>query len=420
MRILVITRSSWSNNNNIGNTMTNIFNSFDSDHIYGLNFRSEPSVNNIAIKNLSISEQQIIRYFKTGKQIGQISESCAVFSADNEKKMYDNAKKKSGKTLWFLREFLWSVAPWKNSLLNDYLDEVKPDVVFMPVFCCWYTHKVLKYIIEYTGAKLFLFHADDNYTLKQFSLSPLYWIYRFVLRKWVRSSVKMSDMNYAISEIQKIEYEKIFKKQMNILYKSSDFEIMPQSIEQNIPLKLLFTGNINSGRYKSLSLIGKSLSKINQDGIKAQLDIYTLTPLTSKMKKALDIPNAVFIKGAVSNDKVQELQKKADILVHVEAFDLKSRLRVRQSFSTKIVDYLKNAKCILAIGPRDVASIDYLKKNDAAVVAASQNEIEEKLKTLIESPALIQNYGQKAWECGKRNHQSENITKMLKEDFYNC
>ena len=113
MRILVITRSSWSNNNNIGNTMTNLFSKFKEDIIYGLNFRSEPSCNDIAVKNFSLSEQQIFRFFKKGKKMGEVTEKTVYDPCvEKEKKIYDSAKKAGGTILLFLREFLWLVAPW--------------------------------------------------------------------------------------------------------------------------------------------------------------------------------------------------------------------------------------------------------------------------------------------------------------------
>lgn len=419
MRILVITRSSWRNDNNIGNTMTNIFGSFANDEIYSLCFRSELPQNDVAKADFCISEHQFIKYFTRGGEIGKISTAKDFGESDKgiEEKLYSSAKKASSILLWFAREFLWSVFPWKNKNLDDYIKMVSPDIVFMPVFGCWYPHKVLRHIMKRTNAKLVLFHADDNYSLRQFSLSPLYWIYRFILRKWVKRSVDMSSYNYAISEIQKNEYSKTFGKEFDILYKGHKFDSMPAQKEPEKPIKLLFTGNISSGRYKQLASIGKAISKINGEEKKLELDIYTLTPLTSKMKKMLDIEGAINLRGAAEASEINQIQRNADILVHVESFDLKNRLAVHQSFSTKIVDYLHQAKCIFAVGPSDVASIEYLLKNDAAIVATSNEEIKQKLEELCNNPLLVREYGENGWECGKRKHKIETIQKKLVYNF---
>ena len=74
-------------------------------------------------------------------------------------------------------------------------------------------------------------------------------------------------------------------------------------------------------------------------------------------------------------EKIKELQKAADIQVHVEGLSLKARLTVHQSFSTKLVDLFALGKCIFVVGPRDVASVSHLLKNDAAIVASEENEV---------------------------------------------
>ena len=421
MNILVFTRGAWRNDNNIGNTMTNFFSDFSQDNIYGLCLRQEEIDNSILKKNFCISESQIIKSLLKKDQIGQMvdcgTHGLKVQDDHIEKNIYQFSKKHYSHLLPFMRELLWSVASWKNSKLNAYLDEIKPDIIFMPVFGCWYPHKILKYLHQYTNAKIVLFHADDNYTLKKYSLSPFYWIYRIILRKWVKKSVAISDLNYAISELQKREYESAFQKEFKILYKGYSFETPPRHEHQKDHFKIVFTGNIGVGRYQSLAKIGKAVANLNNKEKKAELDVYTLTPLSKKMKKELDFPGALYLKGGISAEAVAMVQARADVLVHAEAFSLKNKLAVRQSFSTKIVDYFKEAKCILAVGPMDVASMDYLAKNDAAVTASSEKEIEEKLRELIENPELLQEYGQKAWECGKRNHQRKMIQEMLQRDF---
>ena len=131
----------------------------------------------------------------------------------------------------------------------------------------------------------------------------------------------------------------------------------------------------------------------------------------------LKYPDDVIFHGRISNEEVKNVQAAADILLHVENFSLKDKLTTRLSFSTKLVDYFYQGKCIFAVGPKDVASIDYLMKNDAAVVATNEKEIYEKLKMLVENPDIIREYGDKAWDCGKRNHKIDKIQKMLYEDF---
>ncbi len=418
MRVLVITRAPWRNDNNTGNTLTNLFSNMKDVEFYNLYFRDQLPQNGIAVKSFAISEIQLVKNLLKRTPVGREINEQNITISTGENNIYIAAKKIGTNFLPLFRDFLWSVGRWKSDNLKRFLDETKPDVIFMPVFNCYYPHKVLQFIKVYTNAKIILFHADDNYTLKQFNLSPLYWLYRFNLRKWVKKSVKISNINYTISDIQKQDYEKAFNIPFKVLTKGVDFSVgPPKNSTFNKPVQLVYTGNIGVNRWKSLAAIASTLEKINADGEKAQLKIYTGTPLTDKIKKSLNREGSSQIMGYVTSNEIAEIQSSADLLVHVEAMDLKNRLLVRQSFSTKIVDYLAAAKPILAFGPKDVASIDHLVKNDCAIVADSEEELLEKLSSVIDDKNKLHKLALKAFECGKKFHNKKNIDIMLKNDM---
>ena len=157
--------------------------------------------------------------------------------------------------------------------------------------------------------------------------------------------------------------------------------------------------------------------KINSKEILAQIYIYTMTPMTETMKKSLYSEGNSFLMGGVPAEEIPRIQKDSDILVHVESTRLKDRLEVRHSFSTKIVDYFRANRCIFAVGKDDVASIDYLINEDAAIVAQSEEDVYTKLDCLVNDKELITEYADKAWSCGKRNHQIYEIQKNLYQDL---
>jgi hypothetical protein len=424
MNILVITRGAWRNDDNTGSTMTNLFSDFPTGtNIYNIYLRSDSPDNKVCKSTFQISEMALFSSILTRKQIGRkVHINNESQNPDNgeikEKLLYDKAKILNWRIMWFGREIIWIFGNWKNNHLQKYLLEISPDIIFMPVFGCYYPHKVLSHIYELTKAKVVLFHADDNYTLKQFSLDPIYWAYRFGLRRWVRKSVRISSINYVISDIQKREYEKAFSKSCKLLTKGKDFSASaPIKDFYNSPLTIVYTGNIGDGRWRSLALVGKALDEINKENIKANLYIYTLSSITPKMRKELYSLKSIIDMGGVSADKIPSIQKDADVLLHVEPVDLRGKLQCRQSFSTKIVDYFHSARCIFAVGTPDVASIDYLIKNNAAVVATTEQEIFNRLVEIITKPEMIVDYAQKAWNCGKRNHQIDTTQQGLYEDL---
>ena len=149
------------------------------------------------------------------------------------------------------------------------------------------------------------------------------------------------------------------------------------------------------------------------------LDIYTTDTLTEEQKTALN-RNGCGVKGALPLDQVQQVQNEADVLVFVESLEKKFRYTARLSFSTKITDYLKSGKCIFAVGDSQIAPMDYFARFDSAVTATSYDQIGEKLTMLAEDPSLIEQYGRKAFECGKMNHDKLKMQHKLREAIINA
>ena len=128
---------------------------------------------------------------------------------------------------------------------------------------------------------------------------------------------------------------------------------------------------------------------------------------------------STFFCGQITSEEVKQVQKEADVLLHVEDFGIKGSLTTRLSFSTKIVDYFLEKKCIVAIGAERCSSIKYVERNDSAIIINNKHKILQTLQEIADNPQIIGRYAQKAWDCGKRNHEIEQIQKKLYEDL-NC
>ena len=132
----------------------------------------------------------------------------------------------------------------------------------------------------------------------------------------------------------------------------------------------VYTGNIGDKRWKSLSLLSNKIVTNNL----GNLHIYTKTPLTKKMKRSLD--NAI-LHGPISASEVIYVQNSADILVHVEPFGLKYKLANKYAISTKVMDYLGCGRCIIAVGPKGIASMNILEESNAAILIYNKTMLDE-------------------------------------------
>ena len=81
----------------------------------------------------------------------------------------------------------------------------------------------------------------------------------------------------------------------------------------------------------------------------------------------MTVEGASAFMGGASASEIADIYADADILLHVESFDKKSIASTKYSFSTKIPEYLSAGKCVLAVGPSEVASLGYLSECACAV-----------------------------------------------------
>lgn len=421
MNILVVSSTPWNGKNSFGNSFSNIFNGIDNIRFANVCCKPGNIENHFDMIGFQITESMLINNLRhRSHPSGKVVHNCKTDGIQRsrlEEQTFNKARLLRWQVFFWGRDLIWKAGRWKSTELKKFIDDFQPDLIFQPVYYSSYLNDIAQFVKKYTNVPMVGYISDDNYTLRQFHLSPLYWIDRLWKRTKVKRTIDMCEILYVISDIQKQEYEKIFRPECKILTKCADFEnSIPVWPKSQKPVVLLYAGGISAGRFESLKLLANAVEKLNCEEIISELHIYTSTPLPTKKQLELS-KQGCFLHNAVPYEELISLQKKADILVHVEGLSLKERLQVHQSFSTKLVDYFVLGKCIFAIGTEDVASIKHLIDNDAAIVACDKKEVYVKLKSIVEEPELIIHYGEKAYKCGKKHHGKDRMQSMLKEDL---
>lgn len=413
-KVLVVGINPWVDNTGI-NTLINFFDGWDKDSIAHIYTRAKLPNTHVCDKFFRISEPKVMksvvkRSLKTGERVQNTTEAEPDSAKENQ--IYG---KKHSSFLTLAREFVWLLGKWKTKELDEFLDDFDADVLFFPLYSTVYMSRLQNYIRKHTKKPVVLYVSDDNYSYKSIAKTPVSVFLRFWLRKQSGKLLKNASKIMVIAPKQKEEYDKLFGTDSVIMTKGIDFSQIPfEEKPLNDPIKMVYTGKLIIGRWLSLSKIAEAMADINKDKTKIELDIYTTDTLTEEQQKALN-RNGCSVKGALKLDEVQRVQKDADILVFVESLEDKYKYTARLSFSTKITDYLKNGKCIFAIGDRDIAPIDYFNRYDSAITATSYGEIGEKLKMLVENKDMISQYAEKAYECGKEHHDLSLMNKTLKD-----
>lgn len=409
-RILVISVGAW--NSKVGSTWPDLLKFYPKEYITNICIRDEIPDSDVASRYFSISENRVLksifnRKIKTGREVyAQIStDENQDLAAHNER--YQKMRQKRRFSLLMARELAWKIGKWKTKELNDFIDSSNPDIILYSMSVYVHYSRVIRHAIKRTGARAIGYIWDDTFTYKQ-SDELGYKIYRFFQRRALKKIAKLSDNFFAISDMTKKEADEFFGIDSVILTKPLCREPKVDYTNFEMPIKAVYTGNLAIGRDKSLVRIVKAAKNINSNGVKIRFDIYTNTLLSDEIKKELNCDYSE-LHDAVPQKEVFEIQRNSDLMLFVEDIDGPDARVARLSFSTKITDYLSSGKCIFAVGHKETAPMQYFIKNDAAVIADNDKEIEEKLSMLVNNPELLVKYAENACDIGIKNHNEEKI-----------
>lgn len=423
-KTLVVSINAWRDGGD-SNTLLNLFRKWDNDKLSQIYIRSELPDTQVCHDFFQIPETHVIKRLlgkniATGHHLTQdeIQEGLTQGRSvqEDEKKGLSYARSHRSWLMKIGRECVWKMGTWKSKELKQYLSDGNWDVVFCPIYPLILMNRLQAYILKKTGLKGVAFIGDDNYSYKSGDGSAFFYIHRFFLRRSMRKVIKNCEEVFVMVPKMKREYDKALNIDSKLLTKGIDFNnIVYTPKEVTRPIQIYYTGKLIYGRDKSLAAIASALKSLNQEQVCGQLQIYTPDTLTQEQDRALNIVDTSYVHDPVPYTELDDLLKKADVVVFAESMEPKYRNLARLSFSTKITDYFKSGKCIFAVGPEDSAPIEYLQEHDAAIVATSYETIQERLQQLIADTDIITSYSDKAFRCGRDSHDANNVDKKMYE-----
>ena len=423
MKVLILSLEAWQDGTNGGNVLSNMFENTGMEFAQVYCSPGTPR-NKLCTRYYQMTDSMVIHGFLKHRKIGRAfvlqqsaEEEPEVKAEQPNKKFYSFFRAHRLGIFYAAKSLAWNLSNWKHSELDGFIRDFAPDIIFAPCYGDVFMQKLTRYVADLTGKKVISYISDDHYTLRHFSLSPFFWSHKFCMRHQMRKTFPYYSLVYTMTPTQKQQCEKDLHANMKILLKSVSFGEIPDKTSVAYPIRIVYAGGIYLGRWKTLGRVAEAIREINKGGIKYRLDIYTGNDCSSKMKKALHDGVSSCLHSAVSQEELKEIYHSSDIALHVESFDLKNRLAVRMSFSTKIVDCLSSGCAVMAICDEKQGGMVYLKENDAAICVTDQKDIDKTLRTLADNLQRIVEYAAKAKQCCIRNHSQEQNRAMILEDF---
>lgn len=259
------------------------------------------------------------------------------------------------------RNFVWSIGKWKSRSFIKWLEDFSPDVVFFQSGHISLTFRIVEFICDHYKVPL-LMQTTDDYLSSKFTIDPFFWYNLISLRKWYNRFAKRSKAIFPIgdrmAEVYSSKFGGIYYPVMNSVTITDRVFERTNDIDE---LRFVYTGSLHSGRFNMLCHLAEKLHNMGGKYQKAHINVYSQVPPTPKeMKSISNLTNISYEGGLYNQHDVSEVQQGGDVLIHVESFRPRDKYITRLSISTKIPEYMVSGTCILAIGPKDVASIKYI------------------------------------------------------------
>lgn len=419
-RVLVSTVGQWSD---VGSdTWSMLLSKYDKSKVASLYLRAIKSKSPCCTRYFHIYEEKVMKsilhpriqtgeeYYYSAQEVCNLTDS-----SDIQKREKERYAKYSKKKTWFnmmARELVWILGRWKSKEFKQFIDDFDPEVIVFPIESYIHLNRINKYIIKKKHPKKVIgFFNDDNFSYKQ-SKEIGYKLHRFWQRFSVKWLVKHCDTVFAVCPKMKRECDKEFGINSIVLSKpmvcNSEFTFN----QPNSPIRLFYAGKLYINRDKTIISIAKAIKRINENGVKVVMDVYSGSPLTKETIVAIECSSSSRFRGEIPYAQVFEEMSKSDVLLFVE--DLSDEnLAARLSFSTKITDCFGSGKCTWAIGNNDLGPIEYIKENDAGFVSTSEDGIYETLVRMVEQPELISGYARKGFDCGQKHHNVDNLVAIF-------
>lgn len=418
MRILIISKEAWRDEQNGGNVLTNLFSHFPNSQFAQIYCCEQLPNNKICKLYYQITDRMMLNNILYKTKVGQtyIYDEPPVNTVAVEES-FQNILKRFGEFKRAARELVWWLGKWDSREILEFARDFNPDIIYAPCYGNHYMQKLGVMIHKALNIPVISFIWDDFYTHKQIKVSPLFWINHFMLRYRTRQTFKHYSLCYTMTDEQREQCEQDFGAKMKILRKSGEFNEKYLKQTVNEPIRIVYAGGVYLNRWKTLAAIVKTMRSINKDRVKMVLDIYTNNKLDKRMAQALNDGVTSRVHSAVTMDELTKIYHRSDIALHVESFDITNRLVVRMSFSTKIVDCLDSGCAVMAVCDREQAGGAYLRRNNCAICIHDLTELDKTLRSIVENPDKLIDMQRRAFDVGVRYHKQENITNMIRNDF---
>ena len=414
MRVLIIGHNDFNKNSNMGKTLLSYFTDFSPEELAQFYIKNEfPSEDSVCRNYYRFTDKDAVRSINPLKKRGRVMKKSDFVSSDetranNSGSLYQIVRQRTPFT-YFARNTVWSMARWKTKEFVRWMDDFDPDVIFFMSGDYGFMYDVAVFAAEHLQKPVVAACVDDYYIYNKNASSLAGRMQHKRFMKHVNRLMEKTSCILTISDTMRDAYTKLFHKPCFTLH---------TSVERKEPVlspsasHVAYFGNLDFDRFKSLIEIGLAVKELRLPECPA-VDVYS-GETNPEYYKDLTEENGVRFHGYVNNEEMAARRAECVAVIHTESFDPIMRERVRFSVSTKIAESLMYGPCLIAYGPEDIASIEYLKENNAAFVITRPEDLASGMREILTNQALREEIVANARRLAAKNHDTAMMSKKVR------
>ena len=422
MNVLIISQPVLSYSNNMGKTLMAYFSAFPANNVSQFFLRQgEPTNTDVCENYYRFSDLDAVKSILNHKIRGTVFDKTQivppVVDEPENIKLDDAYKLGAAHKAWMLlaRDTIWKLSNWKNKKLLAWLDSMNPDIIFLAPGDGAFSYRLADEIARYLSKPLAVVCMDDYFINNRNKGELLGGIRQKLFMNVVNKTIQNATAIFTICDEMNKAYTNLFHKQCVTLHTSADNKSMVLKSDAS---RVSYIGNLSCGRYMTLLELGRAISEINDDTLTKVIDVYSGSKEAEYISPLKNAPGINF-RGAIPAEQVPEVMSESVMVIHTESFDPAMKELVRFSVSTKIAESLMYGPCLLAYGPEGIASIDYLKENNAAYVISRPEDLEKGLEKILTNKELREQIVRNARALALKNHNADvnprKVRKWLQE-----
>lgn len=186
----------------------------------------------------------------------------------------------------------------------------------------------------------------------------------------------------------------------------------------NEVFRIGYSGTLCRGRDLSLAQVGEALLVLSNKGVAAEVVIYHHS-LNRVNDNVLKIPTIRL--ATLEEEQLLETSKaKLHALLHIDTFEPESKEYYLYSFSAKFPWYMAAGLPIIAYGPAEFSSIQYIKKHECGIIIIQQdtNILADEILRLINNHTLRKKLGEAARTTAIEKHDAKTQREEFRKAFF--